>query len=125
MSQYHPLDVRHPANRQRESKTYLLDPPSGQAQAARTPFRQSTATPSSSAPAATPAAPWGGEAPASQTSRRTVTPPPAPVSAPRRGFRWRNLILPAIVLAIVLSQQPELRQRILRAISDFAGNLGF
>ncbi|GAB4261459.1 MAG: hypothetical protein Kow0013_06000 [Pararhodobacter sp.] len=27
MSKYHPLDVRHPANRARERKTYLLDAP--------------------------------------------------------------------------------------------------
>ena len=121
MSQYHPLDVRHPSNRQRESKTYLLDAPTGQAQAARTPFRQSP----SAAPSAA-SAPWGRSA-STEPGTRNAAPPPAPAfnPEPRRGFRWRSLILPAIVLAIVLNQQPQFRAQILRAISDFAATLGF
>ena len=74
MSKYHPLDVRHPANRPYLSKNYLLDPPSmthdtrydavGPARdtatrrpdVARPPARRRAAAPASGAQ---PVAPWG------------------------------------------------------------------
>tara|TARA_R110002073_G_scaffold11397_29_gene52236 strand:- start:683 stop:1315 length:633 start_codon:yes stop_codon:yes gene_type:complete len=101
MSKYHPLDVRHPDNRARERKSFLLDPPSESTYAlkplrelvsapsrrSRSTARQDTApaepqlgavSPGGNDPA--PRAPWGNASGSSRDAApaQNVSEPPTP-----------------------------------------------
>lgn len=111
MSKYHPLDVRHPANRDRERNNYLLAPPDASSYELRTVAR-ATQAPSrrsadyrtgqraeTDAPAPPPAAiadPWGGSG---TTTGSTGSPP---VSKQRRGFGLGRLIVFGIIAYFIL-----------------------
>ena len=116
MSNYHPLDVRHPANRNRERNSYLLDPPDASTYALRS-LRKTTQAPSrrsddfdsvvdvpvnvpvvdlTSAATRPDAAPWGAStAPA---------PDSTPAVASRRGISVPKLILFGLVAYVILNK---------------------
>ncbi|MCB1407709.1 MAG: hypothetical protein KDK01_16020 [Rhodobacteraceae bacterium] len=120
MSKYHPLDVRHPANRDRERNNYLLDPPDASSyelrtveRAAQAPSRRSAdyragRSPQSDTPPSAPTAiadPWGGSStPAPAAQPRTATPPTSasPVTQTRRRGGWGRLIVFAIIAFVIL-----------------------
>lgn len=101
MSKYHPLDVRHPANRDLLSRNFLLDPPSASAGAEKAPAR-TTAEAALRAASATgetrqPGAPWA-------RSDRSTTPVGAAPATPRRGrFFWNAFIV--IVFLVIFGSQ--------------------
>lgn len=130
MSKYHPLDVRHPSNRDLTRRDYLLDPAPVRS-AAPTPARATAARTEKARPAgiAQPAAPWSD----SNTSRRAATQTAASnVPATRRvesglgalmGF-LRSLIIIGIVL-IVLAQQTDLLDPVIFQLRVWALEMGF
>lgn len=134
MSKYHPLDVRHPSNRDLTRRDYLLDPIPARS-AAPQPARASGARTEKARPATAgvqqPAAPWS-----STTGRnRAAAPPatsPAPGTATRRaesalgglmGF-LRSLIIFGIIL-IVLAQQTDILDPVILQLRLWALDLGF
>jgi hypothetical protein len=113
MSKYHPLDVRHPNNRARESKTYLLDPPSPVTQTrSRMPRRSTSATPEPTATATTGtlsraaravaqsgrfATPWGQSQPGSSRPASASSQTPAR----RSRFNLGRIIFFGVVLLVI------------------------
>lgn len=102
MSKYHPLDVRHPANRDLLSRNYLLDPPAASAAPASASARASASdrSPAAAAQRAArqPAAPWGRR-------ERTSAPPAATQTTGRRsGTFWWNALLVSVFVVIFASQ---------------------
>lgn len=98
MSKYHPLDVRHPANRDLRSRTFLLDPPSQeQGKPARRVQRPSRTRQAAPASASTPVNPWGerGKAALSSLRSRAET-GRGPVTRRRRGGMLNLVILIAV-----------------------------
>jgi len=99
MSKYHPLDVRHPANRALERRNFLLDPPRAdltkppRPRAERRPRAAATTTP----PAA-PAAPWGRNRAAASTPASGASPTQAPT---RFSFGFSRLILIGVALYLL------------------------
>lgn len=80
MREYHPLDVRHPSNRDLMRRNFLLDPPRA-ALATPRPAASGHREAPASRPARTPAAPWG--------QRREAAAPaqPAPTRRGRSGLQ--------------------------------------
>jgi|GEM_PF-3122616 len=121
MSNYHPLDVRHPANRNRERNSYLLDPPDASTYALRS-LKKTSQAPSrrsddfdsddfesavdvpvnvpvvdlTSAATRPEAAPWGAST--------APTPDSTPAVASRRGISVPKLILFGLVAYVILNK---------------------
>lgn len=117
MSKYHPLDVRHPSNRDRERNNYLLAPPDANSYALRgaavrtqAPSRRSadyrsatgaavgapvTAT-TVSVPPAQAAAPWGS------TDRNSPASGPTPSTRSRSPSWVPRLVFFAIFAFVIL-----------------------
>jgi len=120
MSKYHPLDVRHPANRENERRSYLLPaaPPARPVAESRREAARSSPARSSPARAAGPdrASPW--DKPARGTAGTNGAPartpparepsPAAPVAAERTGSGFagflRSLVFLLIFVALVATQ---------------------
>ena len=115
MSRYHPLDVRHPANRDLLNRNYLLDPP------ARRPRTASERPATGSAPRSrTPgarqvSAPWSS--PPSSSSGTT-----ARRGAGLAGF-LRTLVIIGVVIA-VLAQQTDLLDPLILQVRIWAFDMG-
>lgn len=103
MREYHPLDVRHPSNRDLLRRNYLLDPPSPTAGSATTaPSRRAPAASGhreARPAAAQPVAPWGRRAqsatPAATTPRQT--------QRKSGGFLWNAFIV--LVFVVIFGSQ--------------------
>lgn len=100
MSKYHPLDVRHPSNRDLLRRHYLLDPPAphgpgagGQSVPARTVAQSAL----SENRRRQPAAPWGRR----EASPTTVA---APATTRRVGGFWWNAFIIGVFVVIFASQ---------------------
>ncbi|WP_370207544.1 hypothetical protein [Pararhodobacter marinus] len=107
MSKYHPLDVRHPANREYRNRNFLLDAPSQTTQVhsrsrARADAARATAetdpAPRSTRRSAKPVAPWG-----SPVSGAGV-PAPRERSGSGLGGFLRSLFILVVILVIVGTQ---------------------
>lgn len=103
MRDYHPLDVRHPSNRDLLRRNYLLDPPSPTAGSASTaPSRRAPATSGhrEARPAPSqPVAPWGR-----RTDSRTPTPAPTPQTSRKSGgFLWNTVIV--LLFVVIFGSQ--------------------
>lgn len=115
MSRYHPLDVRHPDNRDLRRRNFLLDPPAGSGRTRTARRRDSDQHPVSAETAApehpasgkdtntrSPFAPWGGRPPEPPTTAPVAPQDTAqtwPVSAAnaRRGIPFRLLFIVALI----------------------------
>jgi len=139
MSKYHPLDVRHPANRDRERNSYLLAPPDDSTYAlraveknAQAPSRRSAdyrqsqpitetvveaQTTASRAPAS---APWGDAS--------TTATPPAPAASPALPQRPKRSWLPRLVvfgvIAYVVLRNFDVLDDLIRFLTRTASDLG-
>ena len=144
MSKYHPLDVRHPDNRARERKSFLLDPPTDSTYALK-PLRELAAAPArrsqtsegqdtdavtqqpAQATGATPVAPWGSS---TDTTGSTSLPararaPQASRQAPsRRGGRWLWTLFYMAIIAFFILRNTELGLQIERFIFGILWDLG-
>ena len=130
MSRYHPLDVRHPANRAAEQRSYLLAPlPRANTHPAPPPAAASAPAPASLSPAALAAARAAGQSPARNPARGGARPrPQAPSATPARregglGAFLRSLMILAVILTIV-GMQTDLLDPALRQIRLWALDLG-
>ena len=103
MRDYHPLDVRHPSNRDLLRRNYLLDPPSPTVGTAATaPARRAPAASGhrEARPAPSqPVAPWGQRA----QSARPATTPAHQTQRKSGGFLW-NAFIVLLFLVIFGSQ---------------------
>lgn len=138
MSKYHPLDVRHPANRDRERNSYLLAPPDDSTYALRTveksaqaPSRRSAdyrsksqttvvetpVTVAPSRPSERPAtsAPWGGNSTASTQNT-------ALIDTPRRSVLPKLIVFG--VVAYVILNNFNLMDEIVRFVTRTVNDLG-
>lgn len=132
MSKYHPLDVRHPDNRDRERNSYLLAPPDDSTYAlpgVQAPVQvasrrsadyrrngSATTTTPPPAPQSTGSAdPWGG-------SGTRAAPAPA-ATAPRRRSSLPKLLIFAVI-AFVILRNTGLWEQLSRFVSRTAFELG-
>lgn len=101
MREYHPLDVRHPSNRDLLSRNYLLDPPSpgaGADKLARPAASRSAPAAGGNREVRQPAAPWGRR-------ERSDTPAAAAPLTRRQGSSfWWNVTIILVFVAIFASQ---------------------
>ncbi|HPD93739.1 MAG: hypothetical protein H6900_08590 [Rhodobacter sp.] len=117
MSKYHPIDIRHPANRKYQHRNYLLDPPpraatpaSGTTRAAGA--RTGSAPASFSRKSGQPSGPWGLLQGGGSTMQGSV-------SQPRKSGLGRiALIVGIFVIYAVLRAQPGLWDQITRQIQQ-------
>ncbi len=122
MSKYHPLDVRHPNNRDLERRNFLLDPPRNAA-SVQTPERDAASRPGvrKTAPqnATASATPWG-------FARRTPPAEAAGVTRPaeNRAGRAIRLVFFLIVVAIALQSQTHLLDGLIIWAQQTAYDLG-
>lgn len=107
MSKYHPLDVRHPANRDLERRNYLLEPIAQPAPAApaEKPARAArrTSPPPAQAPAQVAASPWGRPKPSRRGAQPAVTPAPEQAGSGFGGF-LRSLFIVAVIVTLLATQ---------------------
>jgi hypothetical protein len=104
MSKYHPLDVRHPANRDLRARNFLLDPPAQDQGTPSKPALRDVAPPktnqaTSSAPSAPahPVNPWGQRGQAVDNARPTQRDPDDPATQRKRPSLLRWLIIGGVL----------------------------
>ncbi|MCB1408414.1 MAG: hypothetical protein H6899_08190 [Rhodobacter sp.] len=111
MSKYHPIDVRHPANRKYQHRNYLLDPPRRDAPSSVTAPRAEKARAigrGATGRQSQPSGPWGLLQGAGGAGRAT------PGQSGNRGFGRVALIVGLFVIYAVVRSQPQLWDQITR-----------
>lgn len=100
MREYHPLDVRHPSNRDLLRRNYLLEPPSPTAGADKVaPSRRAPAA-SGHREARQPSAPWGRR----QTQAAPASPAGSASQTRKKGSAWWNAFIVLVFVVIFGSQ---------------------
>lgn len=103
MSKYHPLDVRHPANRNLERRNFLLDPPRADlTKPPRPRIERSSPGRTTTPPPATPTTPWGrARAAAGAATAGTRSALPTRATGQQSSGRWRLVFLLIVVLTML------------------------
>ena len=120
MSQYHPLDVRHPDNRDLLRRNFLLDPPAATPAA---PERSAASRPGvrkvAAAPAAASPAPWGAarNSPAATAVLESSSPS-------RTAGKVARFAMVVVFIAIALQSQTHLLDGFVRWLHQTAADLG-
>lgn len=135
MREYHPLDVRHPSNRDLLSRNYLLDPPSPDAGADKLArrdesrpgeSRRSGSRPAASRPvpaaighreAPEPVAPWG------RRERPDAAATPLPQTRRQGGSFWWNATI-ILVFLVIFASQNGMMAGFLDTLRDHARQMG-